>query len=302
MTKIPRLLLLIISITTGFIALFIGGMLINQRTTLAFSALQPAEKLTDPFINEASRFPVTTGPDFPIQNSALLFEPTKTVQQDNAIPEITSPTPEWMTYDQLDLSDQKMKVTINLACENQAIVLPEFTVHAWYQGVFEDGTFDVSANSAIAWEHLGYYGLWMHSGQDILGRRLTAFNLHNYLERDLQGELRNPAEFDQHLQKCLVGSIVRLQAGGKTSLSRITAGARVPNEQINELSGHVMDLVPYLAEQYTGSGFSEIQTPGLLFYFCGRRLVGEVEDPNSFFWAQARIIIAMEPLPEDYFR
>jgi hypothetical protein len=207
-----------------------------------------------------------------------------------------------MTFDGLELSGQEMNVAILLSCENKAITLPEFTTHAWYPGVFEDGTFDVSANSAIAWEHLGYYGYWMHSGQDLLGRKLTAFNLHDYLERNSQGVLRSPEDFEKNLQECLVGSVVRLEAGGKTSLSRIAAGVRVPNQQVSELSEHVMDLVPYLAEQYPDSGFTELKTPALLFYFCGRRLVGETEDPNSFFYAQARIILAMEPIPDDYFK
>ena len=258
MTKKPRFLLLMLSITTGLIALFIGGMLINQRTTLAFSPLKPAEKLFDPFLNKSTNFPLLAGPVFPIQNASFSGEPELTVTKSKAGLENIEPIVEWMTYDSIDLSDQKIQVTINLACENMSITLPEFTSHAWYPGVFEDGTFDVGANSAIAWEHLGFYGLWMHSGQDILGRRLTAFNLHNYLERDIHGVLRNPAEFDQHLQDCLVGSIIRLQAGEKTSLSRITAGVRVPNGQIDALSEHVMDLVPYLAEQYADSGFEKI--------------------------------------------
>jgi len=114
--------------------------------------------------------------------------------------------------------------------------------------------------------------------------------------------LRSPAEFEQVLQDCLVGSVVRLQAGGKTSLSRLTTAVRVPNPEVAELSEHVMDLVPYLANQYPDSGFDELKTPGLLFYLCGRRLVGETHDPNNFNFTQARIIIAMEPISEDYFR
>lgn len=302
MTKLTRNLLLALSVTTGFIALFFSGVLIKQHTTSAYSAVQPAERLYDPFLVSASELRPIVGPDLPAKQLQSSLPSATRVPTEANIPLVVEPTPEWMTYDGLDLSDQTMKVTINLACENKAILLPEFNLHTWYPEVFDDGTFDVSANTAIAWDHLGYYGLWMHSGQDILGRRLTAFDLHNYLERDSKGYLRDPFEFDQALQECLVGSIVRLQAGGKTSLSRITAGVRVPNGQVEELSGHVMDLVPYLAEQSPESGFRDLQTPGLLFYFCGRNLVGEAKDPNSFFYAQSRIIIAMEPLSDDFFK
>src|SRR5690606_25015424 len=101
----------------------------------------------------------------------LTVESLPTIQT----PSIIQETPEWMTYDGLDLSDQKTKVTVHLTCENKEIHLPEFTIHVWYDRVFEDGTFAIGENTVVAWEHLGYYGLSMHSGQDSLGRKLTAF-------------------------------------------------------------------------------------------------------------------------------
>lgn len=302
MSKLLRSLLLTLSLTTGMITLIIGGMLITQRTTSAYDSLTPAQPLIDPFLSGQTKPPKVFGPAKPINVTLSSIQATKVTSSPTPVDLQANPTPEWMTYDGLDLSDQSMKVTINLACENRSISLPGVNLLTWYPGIFEEGKFDVAANTSIVWEHLGYYGLWMHSGQDWLGKNLTAYNLHDYLEREASGNLRTPAELEQVLQDCLVGSVVRLQAGGKTSLSRLTAAVRVPNPEVAELSEHVMDLVPYLAEQYPDSGFEQLKTPGLLFYFCGRRLVGETNDPNSFYFAQARIIIAMEPIPADYFR
>jgi hypothetical protein len=63
--------MLLLSITTGLIALFIGGMLIDQHTTLAFAALQPAQKLFDPFLAKPASFPMLAGPIFPPENPAV---------------------------------------------------------------------------------------------------------------------------------------------------------------------------------------------------------------------------------------
>ena len=275
-------------------------MLITQHTTSAHDSLVQAQPLLDPLLMNQYTLPVA----FETEKTVVEAEPQTSKPTPLLKPASTqiTPTPEWMTYDGLDLTDQIMKATISLACEPRSISLPEVNLLAWYPGIFEEGKFDVSANTSVAWEHLGYYGLWMHSGQDLLGRNLTAFNLHDYLERDSQGNLRTPEEFDRLLKDCLVGSVVRLQVGGKTSLSHLTAAVRVPNLEVEELSGHVMDLVPYLSEKYPTSGFEKLAPPGLLFYICGRRLIGETNDPNSFYFAQARIIIAMQPISEDYFR
>ncbi len=57
-----------------------------------------------------------------------------------------------------------------------------------------------------------------------------------------------------------------------------------------------MDLVPYLAETYPDSGFDQMDPPGLVFYFCGQQLTGEMANPNYGKWTQARFIIGFMPV------
>ena len=99
MTKIPRLLLLLLSVTTGLVALLIGGMLFNQHTTQAFSALQPAEKLFDPFLTKPSKSPVLVGPIFPPKEQSIVPQVPTLTSTANPIPSQIKPTPEWMTFE-----------------------------------------------------------------------------------------------------------------------------------------------------------------------------------------------------------
>lgn len=302
MTKSRKALLLLFSLTTGLTALLMGGLLIKQY---AARLLPPTDRVQGNY--SAQDVPTDSAlpsPTFPSSFNEPEVAPSRIPTHEAANPRVDiqkpvltspTPTPEYLRYDGVSLSGQALKVWFRSACEPLTIHLPPFNVHAWNAEVFSDGTFAVGSDNAVAWEHLGYSGLWIHSGLDWRGSPQTAFPLHDYLERRADGEVRRPDEFNAALQNCLVGSLARVSNGSETSLSRVTAAIRVPSPGVEELAGHVMDLVPYLAETYPGNGFEDLSSPALLLYFCGRRLSTEPKNPNAEFWAQARIIIALEP-------
>ena len=208
---------------------------------------------------------------------------------------IPAPTEEWMVYDAIDLREQQVEILITLNCNDQEVYIRKFTVIPWYPEVFTNGQFAVTSNNAIAWEHLGFYGLWVHSGQDIIGNELTAFPLQNALERNDVGILHNPTSFNEALDSCLIGGEITIKQGETISLNQVVAAVRVPSGQVEEVSSHVMDLLPYLAETYPDSGFDQMTSPGMLLYFCGRRLNGESYNLNENYWTQSRIIIGFQP-------
>lgn len=302
MTKLRKALLLLFSLATGLTALFSGGLLLRQY---AARLLPPAGRVEANFPAQASPEPSATLPPSPqLTENQLLPQPPAPFRSvtpiprgegQKSLPTLPTPIPEPWRYDGVSLADQALEVWFRSACEPLTIHLPTFTVHAWNDRVFSDGTFAVGADNAVAWEHLGYLGLWIHSGLDWLGTPQAAFPLHDYLERGADGEVRRPDEFEAALRNCLLGSLARVSTASGSSLSRVTAAVRVPSPGVEELAGHVMDLVPYLAETYPGNGFEDLSSPALLLYFCGRRLSTEPKNPNADFWAQARIIIALEP-------
>jgi len=241
----------------------------------------------------------------PQMTSEIIFsspttETTTPIQKTPATPTKT-PEPEWMTYNGLDLRDQDIEVLVLMNCNSDSVYLPSFTVIPWYPDVFTQGDFLISANNSVAWDHLGFYGLWIHSGLDSLGNPLAAYPLQNYLERDARGYMRYPEEFEQAVQECLIGSQVRIKQGDTISINKVVAAVRIVPEDVEEVSRHVMDLVPYLAENYPGKGFELLESPGMLFYFCGRALSGESKNLNENYWVQARIIIGFEPAQESEF-
>lgn len=220
-------------------------------------------------------------------------DPTSPTEE---VPILTpAPTQEWMVYDGIDLREQQVEILVSLNCDDQEVYIQQFTVIPWHPEVFTNGQFAVTSNNAVAWEHLGFYGLWVHSGQDIIGNELTAYPLQNALERNEAGILHDPTSFDKALDSCLISSEISIKQGDTISLNQVVAAVRVPSEKVEEVSSHVMDLLPYLAETYPDSGFDQMTSPGMLLYFCGRRLNGESYNVNENYWTQSRIIIGFQP-------
>lgn len=216
-----------------------------------------------------------------------------------------TPTPPWMQFDDVNLMEFPSNMAIKPVCETKPIELPEFKVIPWSEDVLTNGDFHVSKKTVVAWEHLGFTGYWIHSGLDWLGRPLAAYPLQDYLEKINIWKFRTPEEFDQHAADCVIGSDVSLAVGEETLEGKVTAVLRIPVTEIDEVSAHVMDLVPYLAKTYPESGFDKLEAPELLLYFCGRRLTTERENPKVWYYAQSRIIVAIdfdsESEPLDYY-
>jgi len=227
--------------------------------------------------------------------------PTQTVETSPTASPTPSPTPtpEWMTYAGIDFRDKEIEALIIMNCGEEQVYLDPFMVTPYTPELFDSGAFYYTLDFSMAWEHLGFYGLWIHSGQSLEFGDLPAYPLQLYLENDERGYRRSPMDFNAHLQSCLVGSELRLRQGDNLSLSEVVAAVRIPPAEVDEVSRHPMDLVPYLAENYPDSGFDRMDLPGLLFYFCGRQLSGETFNTNHDYWTQSRIIIGFMPISGD---
>lgn len=207
-----------------------------------------------------------------------------------------TPTALWMSYDGIDLNGKEIETLFQMNCIPDVVQLAPFLVIPYEPDIFTTSTFFQSLDFAIAWEHLGYHGFWIHSGYSKSVGDLPAYPLQLYLENDQHGNKRNQRDFFLHLENCFIGSVMFIRQNETVSLSRIVAAVRIPPDQVVESSVHVNDLVPYLAAQYPGSGFEKMTPPGLLFNFCGRQLRGERHNPDLEYWSQSRIIFGAVPL------
>jgi hypothetical protein len=203
----------------------------------------------------------------------------------------------WMTFGGLDLLDQQVGFTFSMRCPDskQVEILP-IDIIPWYPGVFEEGKFGVGKDLAVAWEHLGYEGLWIHSGWDFWLERSPATDLQYFLETNALNEVQPLESMEVRLNECLLGSEVEVYSQALSRQGRVTAAVRIPSRQVEELSRHTMDLAPYLASTYPESGFAELDPDALLIYFCGRAALDEITDPNADYWTQTRYIIAISPV------
>lgn len=304
-----------ISLSTGIIAIVLGLLVIRHYQPQNFHFLTTQKPAIEPFINKALLTPVpevvetTTLPvklpemkaglrsmvreESPQTNVATPGSPKEALRPLKSKPSVT-PELSWMEFNGVSVLDAPNKMTFQPVCEAGQIVLPEFKVIPWSEDVLTSGAFNVTKKTAVAWEHLGFTGYWIHSGVDWLGNPLAAFPLQDYLEKIDPWKVRTPEEFSQHASDCLVGSQVNLAVGEDILRGKVTAVLRIPVTEIDVVSSHVMDLVPYLAKTYPESGFDKLKAPELLLYFCGRRLTYEMEDPTVEYYAQSRIIVAIE--------
>jgi hypothetical protein len=226
------------------------------------------------------------------------INPTQTIESPPT-PTFTpspTPTPEWMTYDGIDFRSQEVEALVIMNCGDEQVYLNPFRVTPYTPELFDSGAFYYNLDFSMAWEHLGFYGLWIHSGQSLDFGDLPAYPLQLYLENDERGYRRNPDDFNAHMVACLVGGELRLRQGDQLSSSEVVAAVRIPPAEVDEVSRHPMDLVPYLAQNYPDSGFDRMELPGLLFYFCGRQLSGETFNNNHDYWTQSRIIVGFMPV------
>ena len=203
---------------------------------------------------------------------------------------------QWMTFDGIKLLEDQVGFTFSMRCPvGKTVDILPIDIIAWHQGVFENGEFGIGKPLAVAWEHQGYEGLWIHSGWDFLLERSPATDLQYFLETNDLNEVQPLKTQQAKMNECLLGGSVEIYSEGIARQGKVTAVARVPSGQVEELSKHTMDLVPYLGGAYPESGFAELDPNSLLIYFCGRAALDEITDPNADYWTQARFILAITP-------
>ena len=294
--RTKNILLLAVAILSGLVAIFL-----IIRTIIWYGPSRPDTQVDEDVIVEfqvtadaTKAYPgisqIETMPDDQEANVANRTNPTKTP--------ITTATPEWMVYQGIDLRNREIALLFTMQCAQDTIYVEPFRVMPFSPEILDSGEFLTNFDFAIAWDHLGYYGLWIHSGRAEGVGELPAYPLQIYLENDERGFRRDIEAFEAHLQECVMGGEVRIQQNGTTSVHQITAAVRVPPSEVDEVSRHPMELVPYLSEKYPGNGFEALKQPGLIFYFCGRQLTGETSNENYDYWTQSRIIIGVEPVGE----
>ncbi len=272
--------LLVIGIIFSFLAVFI---LVKMLRFMLFD--QNASSLP---INQASS--VDKPENFPpVLQVIQLAEDAPKQEQEAA---------QWMSFDEMDLLEEQVGFTFSMLCpgDEQVEILP-IEIMAWYPGIFEEGEFGIGKDLAVAWEHLGYTGLWIHSGWDFWQESSPATDLQYFLETNELNEVQPLKSIEARMNQCLRGSTVEVYNQKSSQQGQVTAAVRVPSAQVEELSHHTMDLVPYLASAYPQSGFAELNPNALLIYFCGRAALDEITDPDADYWTQTRFIIAIEPAP-----
>ncbi len=288
-----RKLLRVLSISTGVAAIILGLLVFQHYQPQVAASIPIEQRPSDPFFTTAVSEPKpvltanvapTAGPTGNAVKKNLLLRPLPT----------PAPTIPWMEFNKISILDQPTVMTIQPACGDKAFSSPEFKVLPWTPDIFDKGEFDISKGTAVAWEHLGYTGLWIHSGMDWAGNPLAAAPLQNYLEKIDTWRKRSPEEFNQKAADCLIGGKVSLQLGDQLLEGKVTSIVRIQAPDVETVSTHVMDLVPYLAKTYPESGFDKIKAPELLLYFCGRLLAGETPDYSIPDYSRTRIIVAID--------
>lgn len=286
MEKRPKPIFLILGVVFSLLAGIVIGRALRYKhpTVLANFTNLPEQKIVNsgqPDELEATPSPMQET----LPNEMLLI-----------IPELTE-EPDWMKFGGLDLMNGEVSFDFETKCDGgEQVVIPPVKIVPWHLDVFEDGEFGIGKNVAVAWEHLGYEGLWIHSGWDFWSERSPATDLQYFLETDELNEVQPLERIESRLNECLRGNQVSLEQRGQTFGGEVVAAVRVPAVDVNELSKHTMDLVPYLAQTYPQSGFADLDEDALLIFFCGRAALDERTDPDAGYWTQTRYVIAIEPL------
>ncbi|HOE35797.1 MAG: hypothetical protein GX415_06785 [Chloroflexi bacterium] len=292
MTKFWKKLLQAVSISSGILAIALGVVLFRQYNPQMPPAVESAPAIRDPFLAGQPAQPVMVTEAAPSLGLRSGLGRAVITQEPEPTP---PPADTWMRFGGVSWLEGQIKAVFTPTCEERRIALPAFSVYAWTPEIFDSGLFEVGKSNVVAWEHLGYTGLWMHSGLDVLGRVQSAFPLQEYMERHISGRLNTPEEFDLKAAQCLIGSQVVFEVNGEKVTGTVSALARVPAAEVAVVSEHVMDLVPYLAETYPESGFAELEAGGLVLYFCGRQLSTEPADMKAGYFSQTRIIVGIAP-------
>ena len=173
--------------TLKWIGLFIG-LLGLGLFLLAISWKEPPNPNINVSDDTQQIFQVTSkvskdSTQIPPQVEEFLTTPTQTIQ--DAL--IYTPTPVWMTYDGIDFRDKEIEVLIIMRCNQETVYFEPFQVVPFSPDIMKSGEFLENLDFSIAWEHMDFYGLWIHSGLAYGIGELTAYPLQIYLEKDTNG-------------------------------------------------------------------------------------------------------------------
>jgi len=285
MNKRPKPIFLILGLVFSLLAGIVIGRALRYKhpTVLANLYNSPAQKISS-----------SSQPE-PTEAAALPEQEALPEEVILIVPE-SGEEPEWMKFGALDLLNDEVGFSFETNCDGgKRIVIPPIKIIPWHPEVFEGDEFGIGKNVAVAWEHLGYEGLWIHSGWDFWSERSPATDLQYFIETDAVNEVQPLTRIETRLNECLRGNQVNLEQQGQSYGGEVVAAVRVPAVGVEELSKHTMDLVPYLAQTYPESGFADLDEDALLIYFCGRAALDERTDPEAGYWTQTRYVIALSP-------
>lgn len=284
MNKRPKPIFLVLGLVFSLLAGIVIGRALRYKHPTVMASLPGFSARNETDLNEPEpKFLIASPEDLP-------------TEEDLATPDLGEGS-NWMKFGNLNLLDGEVSFSFNTKCDDEKQVsIPPIQIIPWHAEVFDGEDFGIGKNVAIAWEHLGYEGLWIHSGWDFWSERSPATDLQYFLETDAVNEVQPLEQIESRLNDCLLGDQVSLEQQELIYAGQVAAVVRVPADGVEELSKHTMDLVPYLAQAYPEKGFADLDEGALLIYFCGRAALDERTDPNAGYWTQTRYVIALEPL------
>lgn len=287
-----------IVIDTSSLVLILGGIVILAGVGLGlYFRLRPSPSdpgLVEQFVVEREQMPI------PLLPSTLTIDPIEaspTVLAPTSVPTPT-PTPyepyliEGIRYD--EGAPIEMLFRVPESPVGTPIELPQFKVYGWRTYTFDDPNFFKPGDrTAVSYmDNLGRVGIWAHSG----GRQTTMYPLQNWLEKNFVEDLDANLESNLRASTILTGSEVDIIVAGQyVGFMRVAAAVRVPPLEVPELTEHIFDIVPYLADKYPAADFQFLENKQqvVFLYFCGLALDGEERNPDANKWTQARFVIAL---------
>ena len=222
----------------------------------------------------------------------------------------TPEAPNHWKFGKIDFANSSEQIGMLYVMGEDRIVVPHFTPLMWYPGVETDGNFYPNTNTGVTYLDEGNRKISnLHSGRH--GRHTyTMWGLQTFIEErvvsvhpetgDEVKIRRLHQEVNDFLKEKIIGSEVILQQGSVGELARVVAAVRIPPARVLEFRHHVMDVVPWVAENFPGYGFEQVAARSdiQIDKFCGRNLTKttslEEPVPNLSEYLQARFLIAKE--------
>lgn len=197
------------------------------------------------------------------------------------------PTPEiWSTLDLTDGRD-----TYIIAYLEEPVATGTFNPWSYRTGIFETELFDPDLAGAVSWtDRLSRIILWAHSGPNH-----TMTILQRAIELDDRGFIVHRSVADERLRREVMDRTFTFVQGIEQTPTFVSAWARIPPDQVEELNGHVVDLPEYLRAHYPDQGWEGFNRDTLILFFCGRQLAGDPKDDSRPYWQQTRYVIGLLP-------